>query len=228
MSKVKNRYKLIFMIVAIISCILMVGEVSLAWFMSQAFSDNSDTGVKVIGTIDLEVKYDFSFYNDALSPDTYYLQNKTNDNPTQTTIRTTDSNNIDRVFVKVKFITDTKQLSLFFEGNLLSSDVTEYVEGAGLENNWYLSTYTEVDKGEGVTHYEYEYYYIGLVGSDEVMFNKGFYVNNHIDNSYAKKDVYIKMEVYGIQSQYGAYLDDTDWKQAPDIFNAYASLTTGY
>lgn len=228
MSKVKNRYKLIFMIVAIISCILMVGEVSLAWFMSQAFSDNSDTGVKVIGTIDLEVKYDFSFYNDALSPDTYYLQNKTNDNPTQTTIRTTDSNNIDRVFVKVKFITDTKQLSLFFEGNLLSSDVTEYVEGAGLENNWYLSTYTEVDKGEGVTHYEYEYYYIGLVGSDEVMFNKGFYVNNHIDNSYAKKDVYIKMEVYGIQSQYGAYLDDTDWKQAPDIFNAYASLSTGY
>ena len=228
MSKVKNRYKLIFMIVAIISCILMVGEVSLAWFMSQAFSDNSDSGVKVIGTIDLEVKYDFSFYNDALSPDTYYLQNKTNDNPTKTTIRTTDSNNIDRVFVKVKFITDTKQLSLFFEGNLLSSDVTEYVEGAGLENNWYLSTYTEVDKGEGVTHYEYEYYYIGLVGSDEVMFNKGFYVNNHIDNSYAKKDVYIKMEVYGIQSQYGAYLDDTDWKQAPDIFKAYASLSTGY
>ena len=201
---------------------------SLAWFMSQAFSDNSDSGVKVIGTIDLEVKYDFSFYNDALSPDTYYLQNKTNDNPTKTTIRTTDSNNIDRVFVKVKFITDTKQLSLFFEGNLLSSDVTEYVEGAGLENNWYLSTYTEVDKGEGVTHYEYEYYYIGLVGSDEVMFNKGFYVNNHIDNSYAKKDVYIKMEVYGIQSQYGAYLDDTDWKQAPDIFKAYASLSTGY
>ena len=110
MSKVKNRYKLIFMIVAIISCILMVGEVSLAWFMSQAFSDNSDSGVKVIGTIDLEVKYDFSFYNDALSPDTYYLQNKTNDNPNKTTIRTNDSNNIYRVFVKLKFITYTKQL----------------------------------------------------------------------------------------------------------------------
>ena len=56
MAKVKNRYKLAFIIVAVISCILMIGEISLAWFMSDAFTDNSGDGVKVIGTIDLEVK----------------------------------------------------------------------------------------------------------------------------------------------------------------------------
>ena len=229
MTKVKNGYKLIFMIVAVISCMMIVCEVALAWYMSTAFTDNSDSGVKVIGTIDLEVKYDFSFYNDALSPDTYYLQNKNNDGPARTTIKTTDSNNIDEVFVKVKFITDTKQLSLFFDGNLIPSSITEYNDDTKAQclNNWYNASYTEVDKGEGVKHYEYIYYYIGLVGSTEVTFNEGFYVNNHIDNSYAKDDVYIKMEIYGLQSQYGAYLEAEDWLDAPAVFTAFASNPTG-
>ena len=227
MAKVKNGYKLAFLIVAVISCVIMIGEISLAWFMSSAFTDNSGDGVKVIGTIDLEVKYDFSFYNDALSPDTYYLQNKTNDNPTKTTIKTTDKNNIDLVFVKIKFITDTKELTLYFENNLIESGVVDYDEDTCL-NNWYLDSYKMVDKGEGVVHHEYEYYYIGLVGSDEVTFNKGFYVSNHLNNTLAKKDVYIKMEVYGIQSQYGAYLDDADWKDAPDMFTYFAGEITGY
>ena len=227
MAKVKNRYKLAFIIVAVISCILMIGEISLAWFMSDAFTDNSGDSVKVIGTIDLEVKYDFSFYNDALSPDTYYLQNKTNDNPTKTTVKTTDKNNIDLVFVKIKFITDTEQLTLYFENNLITAGITEYDEDTCL-NKWFLNNYAMIDKGEGVVHHEYEYYYIGLVGNVEVQFNKGFYVSNHIDNSFAKKDVYIKMEVYGIQSQYGAYIYEDDWKDSPEIFQSYAAEVTGY
>ena len=36
------------------------------------------------------------------------------------------------------------------------------------------------------------------------------------------------MEVYGIQSQYGAYLDEDDWKESPEIFKTYASEVTGY
>ena len=222
MTKANRGYKLIFMFVAVISSLLLVVEIALAWFMSSSFTDNSDTGVKVIGRIDLVVEYDFSFYNDALSPDTYYLENKTKDKPTATTIKTADTNNIDGVFVKVKFITNTSQLSLYFDGNLLASSVTSY--DSSCDNNWYLSSYIEAtDETTGETRYTYEYYYIGLVGNTAVTFNKGYYVNNHIDNSYAEDDVYIKMEVYGLQSQYDAYLYETDWLDAPDLFKDYAA-----
>ena len=222
-DNVKN-YKLIFIAVAIISSVLLILEISFAWFMSNSMTDNSDTGVKIIGTIDLDVTYDFSFYNDALSPDSYILGNKSGNN-ISTLIKTTGDNNIDEVFVKVKFITNISQLSLHFDGNLLSNSVTSYTEECN--EKWIQSDYIETTDGEN-TIYTYEYYYIGLVGNTNVTFNRGYYVNNHIDNSYAKDGVYIKMEVYGLQSLYGAYLEDEDWESAPGVFEEYAQSVTGY
>ena len=226
MEKRKDIYKLIFVIVAVLSMMVIALEISFAWFMSNSMTDNSGTGVKVIGTIGLDVTYDFSFYNDALSPDTYVLTDKQGDD-IATYIKTSSANNIDGVFVKVKFMTNIAQLSLYFdEDDIISDEVVTYASST-CDDRWILSM-TETQGSGTSAIYIYEYYYVGKIGSTNVTFNTGYYVNNHINNSHAKNGVYIKMEVYGLQSQYGAYLEDEDWQTAPTIFKTYASLATGY
>jgi hypothetical protein len=161
--------------------------------------------------VDLNVKTNFNYYNLVLAPDTIYTENIEDGKTVSyaTKLSTSVKNDVGNIYVRAKFTTNRSELSLYF--NNLTTD-TVYTSSAN--GKW---VYNESD--------EY-YYYIGSVGTTEITFNAGYYVDNTLDNSDAGDEVEIDFVFESIQRPYGAY--HAVWATAPAIFDTFASADSGY
>ena len=95
--------------VAVIS--LFVNYTS-SWFRDISITSNVPTSM-VIGTIELEPTINVNFENLTLAPDTIYTSDD-NNQTIHTEIKVSGDNNIQDVFVRVKFITNRPELTLYF------------------------------------------------------------------------------------------------------------------
>lgn len=225
-----TRSRLIYQILGIcLLCILFVSityTVTLAWFMDESTTSTGepDVNVLVVGTVDLDVTTNFNFYNLALAPDTTYLSGEINGETVSyaTKLKTSDNNDIGNVYVRVKFTVENRpELTLYFGEDRLTTETEYNSQSAG---RWYYNAEIDenddgvVDSGDGY------YYYIGSVGSEEVIFNDGYHVSNSLHNGIAGEPVNFGFEVEAIQRPYGAYT--ALWTTAPAVFNDFASDTT--
>lgn len=195
-------------------CILVVYlsfNVTTAWFMDESITSNGKPNIMIIGTVDLAVSSNFDFYNLVLAPDTYYTTYVDNGIPRSygTYLTTSESNDVQSIYVRTKFYTNRSELTLHFENNLTTN--TTYDESKDL-NKWYL-------------HTDGYYYYIGSVGSTPVEFNAGYHVNNTLRNEIAQEEVTIEFIFESIQRPYGAY--KALWDTAPTIFKEFALGDSG-
>jgi len=195
-SRLRKLYQIVGMLVLCISLIALSYNFTMAWFMDQSVTSNGEPNVTIIGTIDINVTTNFNFYNLALAPDTtYYVDGNGKDISTK--ICTSTKNDIKTVYVRVKFISNRDELTLVFE------------EG----NKW---IYNDADEF---------YYYLGEVGNTDVMFNKGYHVDNSLNNSKANAPVNLTFQIEAIQRPYGAY--DAVWTTAPEAFDEFARENSG-
>jgi hypothetical protein len=189
----------------ILLCILiavLTFNITLSWFVDESITSNGKPDILVVGTVDLDVRTNFNFYNLVLAPDTIYKNNveggKTVDYGTY--VSTTSESDTGNIFVRAKFATDRPELTLHFDNN-----------------NWIKSDETETING---LTYDF-YYYLGSVGLTKVVFNSGYKVDNTLDNSKANADVKISFIFEGIQSQYGAHT--ALWPNSPTAFKNYVN-----
>ena len=187
-----------------IAFIYLTYEVTTAWFLDKSTTSNG-TNITIIGTLELDVKTNFNFYNLALQPDYLYEEDK-DGQAIGTYIRTKNpDHNIDGAFVRIKYTTRRKL-----------EDSTEWVDNSDL-----LSLYFKDNEDEWVYNdTDGYYYYLGSVFGDFVEFNKGYKVDYKIGNEYKNAKVEVDFQVEAIQRQYGAYLEV--WDTAPDAFNTFA------
>ena len=214
-SKNRSHIFKIYQIIGIIllCAILLFGsyKITLAWFVDQSVTSNGQPNILVVGTVDLNVKTNFNYYNLVLAPDTIYTENVEDGKTVSyaTKLSTGIKNDIGNIYVRAKFSTNRPELSLYFTN--LTTD-TEYTASAN--GKW---VYNDSDDF---------YYYIGSVGTSEITFNAGYYVDNTLDNSDAGDDVEIDFVFESIQRPYGAY--HAVWTTAPAIFDSFASADSGY
>lgn len=204
----KGLYQLLGIVLLCFVIIMLSYNFTYAWFRDSS-ETSSDPEITIIGKIALDVSTNFKITNLALAPDTTYTQDA-GGNALATTIKTSDEHNIDGVFVRVKFISNRSEISLYFGDNVTTS--LDYTDND--EDKWYYNS------SDGF------YYYIGIVESDEIIFNEGYFVDNTLNNAKAGCDVKLNFYVEGLQKQYGAY--KAEWTTAPAIFNTYALEKTGF
>lgn len=209
-------YQIFGIILLCISVFALSFSITSAWFLDESVTSNGgDDDILIIGTVDLEVNAFFNYYNLVLAPDTLYLSDVINGETKsyKTTVKTSDENDAKTVYVRAKFTTNRSELSLYFD-NLTTSTTYTPRNGENLNDDekWYL-------------HTDGYYYYIGEVGTEEVTFNKGYYVNNELNNSVAKEAVDIEFVFESIQRHYGAYKEV--WEGAPTIFKQFALANSG-
>ena len=204
----KGLYQLLGIVLLCFVIIILSYNFTYAWFRDSS-ETSSDPEVTIIGKIDLDVKTNFKISNLALAPDTSYTQDSSG-NSLATTIKTTDEHNIDGAFVRVKFVCNRSEISLIFNNNITTS--ADYTDGD--EEKWYYNS------SDGF------YYYIGILDSDEITFNNGYFVDNTLYNAKAGADVEMNFYIEGLQKGYGAY--KAEWSTAPTIFNSYAFNKTGF
>ena len=192
--------------VAVIS--LFVNPTS-SWFRDKSFTSNGIPNMSVVGTIRLEAITDFNFYNLTLAPDTTYTRDNLNQD-IATYVRTATANDIQDVFVRIKFITNRSELTLYFEA---SQTTTAASYSAACNNKWY---YNSLDQ---------YWYYIGTVNGSYTKFNSGYTVDNTLYNAKAGADVEMTYIIEGLQKPYGAYREE--WTTAPAVFTGYAYSVTG-
>ena len=183
-----------------------------AWFLDESITSNGDPTILVVGTVDLDVKTDFNYFNLVLAPDTIYTTDTIDGNTVDysTQIHTSEDNDVKTVYVRAKWTTNRSELTLYFTGN--TTTVNSYTEATS-KNKWYL-------------HTDGYYYYIGEVGSTDIMFNAGYRVDNSLNNDVAKEEVEMEFVFETIQRPYGAY--KAVWTTAPEVFNTFARQNTGY
>jgi hypothetical protein len=223
-KKASNMLKLYQTVGIILLCILLAVVsygVTLSWFVDESITSNGKPNILVVGTVDLTVETNFNFYNLVLAPDTLYKNNiEDGQNESYATrIRTSDENDVQTIYVRAKFTTNRTELTLHFD-NLTTA--TTYTSSE--LNKW---VYNSADG---------YYYYLGEVGTSEIIFNSGYYVDNTLHNApagpnvlnapNAKADVEINFVFESIQRPYGAY--DAVWTTAPAIFDAFAKANSGY
>lgn len=195
-------------------CVLTVYisySVTTAWFLDESITSNGKPNIMVIGTVDLDVRSNFNFYNLVLAPDTYYTTYTENGVPRSygTYLTTSEDNDVQTIYVRTKFYTNRSELTLHFEGNITTN--TSYNASTDL-NKWYH-------------HTDGYYYYIGSIGTTPVEFNAGYHVDNTLRNEIAYDEVTLEFVFESIQRPYGAY--KALWDSAPAIFNQFALSDTG-
>ena len=229
MKKVSKNRSHIFKIyqtlgIILLCAILLFGsyKLTLAWFVDQSVTSNGYPNILVVGTVDLNVNTNFNFYNLVLAPDTIYTQNIEDGETVSyaTRLTTNIKNDIGSIYVRAKFETNRPELSLYF--NNLTTDTT-YTEAA--KGKWFYNAEVDTDDDGVNDSGDGYYYYIGSVGTAEIIFNAGYYVDNTLDNSKAGAEVTIDFVFESIQRPYGAY--KAVWDGAPDIFNEFAYVDTG-
>ena len=190
--------------VAVIS--LFVNPTS-SWLRDKSITSNGTPNMSVVGTIELETRTNFNFYNLTLAPDTIY----TIDNLHQdiaTYVNTTSNNDILDVFVRIKFITNRSELALYFDGN--RTEDTTY--SSACNNKWFYNSSDQY------------WYYIGTINSSPTMFNAGYMVDNTLTNAKKSAEVEMTFIFEGLQKPYGAYREE--WTTAPNVFKTYANNVT--
>ena len=179
----------------------------------------------VIGTIDIDVTTNFNFYNIALAPrTTYYTDNMGQDIGTY--VKTGENNDIRTVYVRIKYTVtiddpstegieeeNSNRLKLVFAPNKETTTTSSTYDASRDGNKWFYNSSDNY------------YYYMGEVGETDIQFNKGYYVDNSLNNSIADFAVGITFEVEAIQRPYGAY--KAVWSTAPDLFESFAQLNSG-
>ncbi len=191
--------------VAVIS--LFVNPTS-SWFRDITVTSNEPT-LLVVGTIRLETVTNFNYYNLTLAPDTIYTRDNSNSD-IATYVRTHSDNDILDVFVRIKFITNRSELTLYFADG---QTTTASSYSSACNNKWY---YNSADQ---------YWYYIGTINQTYTKFNAGYAVDNTLTNAKANAPVEITFIFEGLQKPYGAY--HTEWPNAPAVFTGYASTVTG-
>jgi len=220
-TRSKIQAKRIYQIIGIaLLCILLVicsYGVTLAWFVDQSITSNGSPSILVVGTVDLNVRTNFNFYNLVLAPDTLYKENIEDGQTVSyaTTVSTGAKNDTGNIYVRARFSTNRPELSLYFE-NLTTE--TNYENAI---NNWYYNE--EIDSNNDGTPESGDgwYYYIGSVGATSITFNSGYYVDNTLHNGVAGETVTIDFVFEAIQRPYGAY--NAVWTSAPSVFDDFAS-----
>lgn len=211
----KHSFKRLYQVLGIILlCFTLVYasySITTAWFMDDSVTSNGEPNILVIGTVDLEVNTDFNFYNLVLAPDTYYTSYIENgETRTHATfLKTSEKNDVRSIYVRAKYTTNRPELTLYFDGNITTN--ANYDASVDL-NKWYL-------------HTDGYYYYIGSIGTEDIMFNAGYHTDNTINNDKAYDDVTLEFVFESIQRPYGAY--KAVWEGAPTIFNEFAFADTG-
>ncbi len=211
----KKRISRIYQVIGIaLLCVLTVYlsyTATSAWFLDESITSNGKPNIMVIGTVDLDVRSNFNFYNLVLAPDTYYTTYTENGVPRSygTYLTTSEDNDVQTIYVRTKFTTNRTELTLHFEGNITTS--TNYNAANDL-NKWYL-------------HTDGYYYYIGSIGTTPVEFNAGYHIDNTLRNEIAYDEVTLEFVFESIQRPYGAY--KALWETAPTIFKQFALGDTG-
>ena len=206
----KRVYQILGIVLLCVAIIIATYNVTYAWFRDKSVTSNKPE-IAIIGSIGLDVTTNFKFQNLALAPDTTYTKDCNNDS-LATKIKTSDKNDIDDVFVRVKFVTNRSEITLHFGNNITTS--SDYTNSATDENKWY---YNSIDG---------YYYYIGSIGTTNITFNEGYTVDNTLNNAKAGAPLQMTFYVEGLQKEFGAYL--AEWQTAPTIFKTYARQKTGY
>ena len=201
----KKLYQILGIVLLCVVAIYASYGITLAWFMDESITSNGKPTILLIGTVDLNVETSFDFYNLVLAPDTYYTTYLDGEQEKRygTYLTTTENNDVGTIYVRAKFETDRDELSLYFDDNITTN-----------------SSYSESDKNKWCLHNGW-YYYIGSVGTSEVEFNRGYYVDNTLHNGVAEQSVYIEFTFESIQRPYDAY--KAVWEnEAPAIFKEFA------
>ena len=207
----KRLYQILGILLLCLTLVYSSYRVTTAWFMDDSVTSNGEPNIMVIGTVDLEVKTDFNFYNLVLAPDTYYTTYIENGETRYhgTYIKTSEKNDVKSIYVRAKFETNRDELTLYFDGNITTN--TTYNADLDL-NKWYY-------------HTDGYYYFIGSVGTEEIEFNAGYHTDNTFINAKSYEDVTLELVFESIQRPYGAY--KAVWEGAPDIFNEFALADSG-
>ena len=206
----KSIFVLRIVVIAILFVALfMLVNPTFSWLRDETITSNGSPNMTVIGTIKLQTVTNFNFYNLTLAPDTTYTTDNTSAD-IGTYIKTATENDIQDVFVRVKFTTNRSELTLYFDSSKVTTSATY---SASDNNKWYYNSTDEY------------YYYIGTISSSFTQFNAGYTVDNTLNNSKAGADVEIEFIFEGLQKPYGAY--HSEWSTAPTIFTTYANNVTG-
>ena len=223
-------YKTTLMSLLFVAVISLFVRFTASWFRDVSVTSNGPTSM-VIGTIDFDVVTNFDFYNLTLAPDTIYTKDgdssgQTTGNSMATKIRTSSSHDIVDAFVRIKFITNRTELSLYFDSNR-ETVASSYPQQSGssydtqrnaINNRWYYNSTDDY------------WYYIGVVQGHGTnlwtTFNDGYKTDNTFTNAKAGEPVEMTFIVEGLQIPYGAYTEV--WDTAPAVFNGYAQYLTGY
>ena len=219
----KRLYQVIGMALLCVLVVYMSYTATTAWFLDESITSNGKPNIMIIGTVDLDVKSNFNFYNLVLAPDTYYTTYTENGVPRSygTYLTTSEDNDVKTIYVRCKveiIVPAPAELTLYFinqetnTSNLTTGNGSSYQESRD-HNKWF---YNSTDG---------YYYYIGSIGTQRVEFNSGYHVNNALWNDIAYGDVSIKMTFESIQRPYGAY--HALWETAPAVFNQFAQIDTG-
>lgn len=216
-SHMRKLYQIIGIILLCVILFIASYQITLAWFVDQSVTSNGEPNILVVGTVDLNVETNFNFYNLVLAPDTIYTENIEDGKTVSyaTRINAGVSNDTGTIYVRAKFETNRQELSLYFNNLTTATSYPEDEESRkNVNGKWF---YNEPDG---------YYYYIGGVGTSEVIFNAGYYVDNTLNNSKAGEEVEINFVFESIQRPYGAY--HAVWTTAPTVFDGFASFDSGY
>ncbi len=215
--KLNYAYFTALIIILLVAFVYCVAGVTLSWFEDKSSTSSPDSSVMVVGTIDLDVTYNFGFRNLALAPDTAYIEDRAG-NKFETYLKTSEKHNIDGAYVRIKCeidggkdgngnVIERPEVSLHFaSGRLVSSPPSTY--SSTYQNKWVLGS-------DGY------YYYIGYLDDNGTQFNDGYYVDNTLNNSVKGSPVSIRITIEAIQRQYGA--SSAEWTSSPEIFKSFVS-----
>lgn len=205
-GKTLKVFRLALIVLFALGLMVLSYTVTTAYFMDESITSTGEPNIVIVGTISLDVDTNFNFENLALAPDTLYTGSDV-----QTTIATGTTNNIDTVYVRVKFENTCERLEIVI--NKLAANGNVDYNSAQHENHWVL----------GEDGY---YYYLGEIGSSPTIFNDGYKTDNSFHNGIAGDPVELTITVEGIQRPYGAY--DSLWQTAPQLFKSFAKANSGY
>ena len=219
-KSLKSRHYKVYQFLGIVLLCLILFFLSyqftMAWFVDQSTTSNGEPNILVVGTVDLRVQTNFNFYNLVLAPDMVYTENIEDGQSVSyaTRLTTSTKNDTGSIYVRAKFYTNRPELSLHFTNLTTATSFVDEETGDTESGKWF---YNEEDDF---------YYYLGSVGTSEVIFNAGYYVDNTLDNSKAGDEVEINFTFEAIQRPFGAY--SVVWDSAPTIFDEFAVLDSGY
>ena len=207
-EKTLKVFRLALIVFLALSLMILSYSVTTAYFTDESTTSSGEPNIIVVGTISLDVDTQFNFENLALAPDTLYTGSDV-----QTTIATGTTNNIDTVYVRVKFENNCERLDIVIN-NLAPDGSVDYDSTQHGDYRWVLG-----DDGY--------YYYLGEVGSTPVVFNDGYKTDNAFHNGIAGDSVELTIIAEAIQRPYGAYV--SLWgEDAPQLFRSFAKLNSGY